>query len=135
MRGPNVPAGKTSRLPGAHIDLGPTFLEIACLDKKQYPVYLDGRSLLNDWHNPTQPSNDSNTRDIINVEFWGGAVIEAPGRNRSDYYKNSYKTLRVVGEKNSWLYSKWCTGDRELYNTQVRYPVSLAETSANQQSS
>lgn len=117
MRGPNIPAAKTSRLPGAHIDLAPTFLEIACLDKKQYPVYLDGRSLLNDWHNPTQPANDSNTRDIINVEFWGKGSIEAPNRQGSD--KNSYKTLRVVGEKNSWLYSKWCTGDRELYNTQV----------------
>ncbi|OAQ59462.2 arylsulfatase [Pochonia chlamydosporia 170] len=125
VRGPNVPAGKSSRLPGTHIDLAPTFLDIACLEKKQYPVYLDGRSLLNNWHYPTQPTDDSNTCDIINIEFWGKGEIEARGKNGSD--KNSYKTLRVVSEKNSWLYSKWCTGDRELYNTQARYQLSLAK--------
>lgn len=79
---------------------------------------MDGRSLLNDWHNPLQATNDSSSRDIINVEFWGKAGIEAPGKKGSP--NNSYKTLRVVSEKNSWLYSKWCTGDSELYNTQVR---------------
>ncbi|KAF1960697.1 alkaline phosphatase-like protein [Byssothecium circinans] len=30
---------------------------------------------------------------------------------------NDYKTMRVVSKKSSWMYSRWCTHDTELYNT------------------
>lgn len=120
MRGPNVPTNKSSSLPGAHIDLASTFLDIACVDQSEWPVYLDGKSLLGDWHNPTAASNDSSPRNILNVEFWGESGVEAPGVHGS--INNSYKTLRVLGESQSWLYSKWCTGDSELYDTKVRTP-------------
>ena len=119
VRGPGVPRGKTSRLPGTHLDLTPTFLDIACVDPANFPEFLDGRSLLSDWLDPERKINgsESASRDIINVEFWGRSDIEVPGLDGS--IENSYKTVRIVGEESSWLYTKWCTGDTELYETNV----------------
>ncbi|KAF7548128.1 hypothetical protein G7Z17_g7271 [Cylindrodendrum hubeiense] len=114
VRGPNVPHGKTSKLPGAHLDLAPTFLDIACVDKSDLPVFLDGRSLLEDWHHPHN-STGLNHTGLINIEFWGQSVVEAPTQKGNP--NNSYKALRAVGEKSSWLFTKWCTGETELYNT------------------
>ncbi|KND91995.1 Arylsulfatase [Tolypocladium ophioglossoides CBS 100239] len=117
VRGPGVPGGEISRLPGAHLDLAPTFLDIACVHPHNVPVYFDGRSLLDNWHKPLRfPSgSESANRDIINGEFWGRSVVEAPGYEGS--INNSYKTIRIVGRETAWLYSKWCTGDTELYES------------------
>lgn len=123
VRGPNVPKGRTSTLPSAHLDFPPTFLEIAGMNRSDFPAMLDGRSLLKNWHSPEDappmcPLGDAH--EIINVEFWGGAGIEAPHNGQVDVNQlnnSSYKTLRIVGEQHSYLYSKWCTGDTELYNT------------------
>lgn len=120
VRGPNVPHGEKSRMPSTHLDLAPTFLDIACADQSDTPVYLDGRSLLDDWHHPKNSSVGLEHRDIINVEFWGPAGHSST--NVKDKKKNSYKTVRLVGEKTAFLYSKWCTGEHELYNTIVRVP-------------
>ncbi|KAI0378398.1 arylsulfatase [Hypomontagnella monticulosa] len=121
VRGPKVPAGVTSNIPSAHLDFAPTFLDIAGVKRDDYPVFLDGRSLLSKWHNPqsklpTCPLDD--THEILNVEFWGGAGIESPLQDKPhDIRNNSYKTLRIVGEETSYLYSKWCTNEVELYDT------------------
>lgn len=123
VRGPNVPAGKTSKLPGAHLDLAPTFLQIAGVANHKLPVFLDGRSLLDQWHEPEQVwdrAGTGNAKEILNVEFWGGCHFEAPPF--TSWPNNSYKTLRIVGEDESWLFSKWCTGDMELYDTSVLDP-------------
>lgn len=130
VRGPGVPEGKSSRLPGTHLDLAPTFLEIACVDLSRFPEYFDGRSLLDNWHDPkrTVNSSESASRDIINVEFWGRSGVEAPGHKGS--IDNSYKTIRIVGVETSWLYTKWCTGDTELYETYVRLPSTASPTIA-----
>ncbi|KAH6989075.1 arylsulfatase [Ilyonectria sp. MPI-CAGE-AT-0026] len=114
VRGPNVPHGETSRLPGTHLDLAPTFLDIACVDQTDLPVFLDGRSLLGDWHSP-QSSTGSGHQDLINIEFWGHSVVELPTQKGS--MNNSYKALRVVGENSAYLFTRWCTGETELYNT------------------
>lgn len=123
VRGPGVPAGVTSKIPGAHLDLAPTFLEIAGLAKDQWPPFLDGQSLLHQWHHPKsstgEGSGGGNAKETLNVEFWGLCIVEAPnGKELGIPFKNnSYKTLRIVGEDESWLYSHWCTGETELYNT------------------
>ncbi|CAG9948644.1 unnamed protein product [Clonostachys rosea f. rosea IK726] len=117
VRGPDVPRGIISTLPSKHLDLAPTFLEIACVDESEYPVFLDGRSVLSNWHNPRNET-DPNHHDIINIEFWGSGESELPGQ--SGNRRNSYKAIRVIGTKSSWLYTKWCTGDTELYDTLVR---------------
>ncbi|KAH8883343.1 arylsulfatase [Thozetella sp. PMI_491] len=121
VRGPGIPANVTSGLPSAHLDLAPTFLEIAGLAKEEWPAFLDGRSLLDQWHNPTKKASKcaGDTKEIINVEYWGGSRQEAPGWTfiEGSRSNNSYKTLRIVTEGASWLYSKWCTNQTELFNT------------------
>ncbi|KAI0869666.1 arylsulfatase [Hypoxylon argillaceum] len=123
VRGPGVPANKTSDLPGAHLDLAPTFLDIAGLtpDNAAYPPFLDGRSLLENWKNPEEaPSQcpvDGGGQEVINVEYWGFGEEETPwGVIR--HPNNSYKTLRIVrADGGTYLYSRWCTGEAELYDT------------------
>ncbi|KAI1330225.1 arylsulfatase [Xylariaceae sp. FL0255] len=126
VRGPGIPANKTSDLPSAHLDLAPTFLEIAGVAQKDWPVFLDGRSLLANWKSPNAapPAQCGATAtddapEIINVEFWGNSGSEAPISDP----RNSYKSLRIVsatgsnGSTVSYLYTRWCTNQTELYDT------------------
>ncbi|KAI1827996.1 arylsulfatase [Xylaria intraflava] len=123
VRGPGIPANKTSNLPGAHLDLAPTFLDIAGLtpDNEAYPPFLDGRSLLDNWKNPeTEPTQcpvNGGGHEVINVEYWGKGEEESPW-GVIKHGNNSYKTLRIVRpDGGTYLYSKWCTGEAELYDT------------------
>ncbi|KAK5625868.1 hypothetical protein RRF57_001584 [Xylaria bambusicola] len=123
VRGPGVPANITSLLPGAHLDLAPTFLDIAGVkpDDPGYPQFLDGRSLLDNWKNPatelTQCPVNGGGHEVINVEYWGIGEEASPWGQIS-HPNNSYKTLRIVHpDGGTYLYSKWCTGDTELYET------------------
>ncbi|KAI0843782.1 hypothetical protein F5Y06DRAFT_291699 [Hypoxylon sp. FL0890] len=94
-----VKAGITSKTPSAHLDFPPTFLDIAGIQKADFPPFQDGRSLLSKWHNPqsklpTCPLDD--TTEVINVEFWGGAGIELPLQDKpGTSSNNSYKTLVI----------------------------------------
>ncbi|KAI8208819.1 Arylsulfatase [Colletotrichum sp. SAR 10_86] len=122
VRGPGVPSGVKSSLPGSHVDLAPTFLEIAGVNPEDFPPFLDGRSLFDQW---LQPDSDYKSqyqgvgRELLNVEFWGSRIIEAPAASEvGTILNNSYKTLRLVGNEFSWLFVKWCTNEMELYNTQ-----------------
>ncbi|KAI1171948.1 arylsulfatase [Nemania sp. FL0916] len=123
VRGPGIPANKTSNLPGAHLDLAPTFLDIAGLtaDNPAFPPFLDGRSLLENWKKPevepTQCPVNGGGQEVINVEYWGIGEEETPwGVNR--HANNSYKTVRLVRpDGGTYLYSRWCTGEAELYET------------------
>ncbi|RSL94366.1 hypothetical protein CDV31_014354 [Fusarium ambrosium] len=123
VRGPGVPAGVTSKIPGAHVDLAPTFLDIAGVPQDKWPEFLDGQSLLHQWQNPKsstgKESSGGNAKEILNVEFWGLCIVEAPNAAELGvpFRNNSYKTLRIVGDDEAWLYSYWCTGETELYNT------------------
>ncbi|KAJ3572537.1 hypothetical protein NPX13_g5020 [Xylaria arbuscula] len=123
VRGPGVPENTTSFLPGAHLDLAPTFLDIAgiTLDDSEYPSFLDGRSLLDNWkdpaNEPTQCPVSGGGHEVINVEYWGRGEEETPW-GVINHPNNSYKTLRIVHpDGGTYLYSKWCTGEAELYDT------------------
>jgi N-acetylglucosamine-6-sulfatase len=124
VRGPGIPAGVKLLAPSSHVDLAATFVDIAGLPKKDVPTFLDGRSLLSEWKSPDRYANDKRSglasgKEIINVEYWGMASIEAPYKFR--YATGStYKTLRIVGKKYSFLYVAWCTNQVELYDTAVR---------------
>ncbi|KAF7538940.1 hypothetical protein G7054_g2510 [Neopestalotiopsis clavispora] len=123
VRGPGIPQGVQSKVPSAHLDLIPTFLELAGVPEDQWPPMLDGRSLVQQWKDPEGSTGSGagggNAKETINIEFWGLCVIEAPNSAElgAPFYNNSYKTLRIVGEDESWLLSVWCTGETELYNT------------------
>ncbi|RYP92649.1 hypothetical protein DL770_001231 [Monosporascus sp. CRB-9-2] len=123
VRGPGVPANVTSTIPGLHLDLAPTFLNIAGVAEEHWPPFFDGRSLLPQWHNPTedhsQGSGQGNSKESINIEYWGRAGIEAPsaGELGSPFLNTTYKTIRTLGRDAGWVYTKWCSGEAELYNT------------------
>ncbi|EJT81451.1 hypothetical protein GGTG_01430 [Gaeumannomyces tritici R3-111a-1] len=120
VRGPGVPAGARSTLVGSHLDLAPTFLDIAGVSPQEMPVFLDGRSLLPQWKDPQMKhpgAGEGGNAEVLNVEYWGTASIGTPnGRFASP--KNTYKTVRIAGDGFGYLYSHWCeTSDVELYNT------------------
>ncbi|KAI0398159.1 arylsulfatase [Xylariaceae sp. FL0594] len=128
VRGPGVPANVKSSIPSLHIDLAPTFLEIAGVPPSSFPVFLDGRSVLSQWHDPLSTNNASisgdaagqgNGKESINIEYWGRAGIEAPsgGKLGSPFDATTYKTIRILGVEQSWAYTVWCSGEKELYNT------------------
>jgi hypothetical protein len=125
VRGPGVPANVTSDIPSLHIDLAPTFLDIAGVAESDLPVFLDGRSVLPQWHDPTSASaagaeaGQGNSKESINIEYWGRAGIEAPsgGQLGSPFDSTTYKTIRLLGAQQSWVYTVWCSGEKELYNT------------------
>lgn len=125
IRGPGLAAGKVVTSPSSHLDLAPTFLEIAGVSDIDYPPFFDGRSLLEEWIDNYQgnrpPVNGPHVaKEVLNVEFWG-SIDNAGSPDFSDRQaNNSYKTLRFIGEQNSWLFSRWCEGnDTELYDTKV----------------
>ncbi|KAL4983178.1 alkaline phosphatase-like protein [Aspergillus falconensis] len=124
VRGPGVPEGVVSHTPSTVTDFAPTFLDIAGVPSKQHPEFLDGTSLLTAWKNPNS-SSLAKKKEAINIEFWGTAYTEISTWADGDYapyfpglyLQNDYKTMRVVSEKGSWMYSRWCNNDTELYNT------------------
>jgi N-acetylglucosamine-6-sulfatase len=59
----------------------------------------------------------SDSREILNVEFWGQAGIEGPHKDVTSNRTNTYKALRIAGKSYAYLYTVWCTGESELYDT------------------
>lgn len=117
MRGPGIPAGATSKIASTHIDFMPTFLDIAGVKKTDLPDLFDGRSLIEEWkHADSEVDRQKVDREIVNVEFWGTLNVEIQPKAHK---QNSYKTMRILSEDSAWLYSRWCTGDTELYDTKV----------------
>ncbi|KAH8701266.1 alkaline-phosphatase-like protein [Phaeosphaeriaceae sp. PMI808] len=104
VRGPGIPKGLKSSLPSTHVDLAPTFLDIAGLARE------NGRE-----------HGKGNARETLNIEFWGLCTIEAPSIKDlgGPFLNNTYKTVRILGDKDSWLFTKWCTGDVEMYHTSM----------------
>lgn len=111
VRGPGVPKNITSTIPGVHVDLAPTFLDIAGLPQADWPPFLDGQSILAQWKNPTGDTGagagDGNSKETLAVEFWGSNTVEAPngGELGAPFTNNTFKTVRILGDRQSWLYS------------------------------
>lgn len=116
VRGPGIPAGAISHIAQSHIDIAPTLLDIAQLPRERWPPFFDGRSLLSEWKTLKAP-NDDISRDVINVEFWGGTTAPASQYTRH-WQRNSYKSLRVASEEQGYLFTRWCFNNAtELYDT------------------
>src|SRR6202012_5627389 len=86
----------------------PTILDIAGLPKDQWPPFFDGRSLLREWQSQSDDdiTDDGISREILNVEFWGSTVAPA-GVWTQHIQDNSYKSLRIVDEEQSFLFNRW----------------------------
>lgn len=118
VRGPGVPAGHIANLVSSHTDLTPTFLKIAGSDRAD----LDGSPIPLSQAGLSSPVSGEH----VNVEFWGRArpegrydhVGHAPsGLGRPSFQNNTYKALRIIGEGYSLLYTVWCTGEKECYDS------------------
>ncbi|KII86595.1 hypothetical protein PLICRDRAFT_142944 [Plicaturopsis crispa FD-325 SS-3] len=93
------------------VDLGTTILELAGAAAD----YLTDGSVMN-FHGPAQPVSSS--RHAL-VEYWVYGVEEgiySAGLREN----NTYRAVRFHNEdetgQSSYLYSVWCTGERELYD-------------------
>lgn len=118
VRGPGIPENAVSNVASAHLDFAPTFLDMMGLPESEWPELLDGRSLLHEWQNEEGHKGEGDAKEILNIEFWGDKIFEAPSEVPFPT-QNSYKTLRIVSEGSSWLFVKWCSNEIELYNTTV----------------
>lgn len=88
IRGPGIPKGLETDLPSNHIDIAPTLLDIAGVDKSEWPTWFDGRSLL-PYFNASTSTTSSTGLDVkyvetVNVEYWGQGIIEATGIGYDD---------------------------------------------------
>ena len=129
VRGPGIPEGHLSSIPSSHVDMAPTILDIAGVPPEKWPPFFDGRSLLPEWKNLAAP-DDGVSREVLNVEYWGTTTVPAEKWTKR-YGDNTYKSLRIVGEKQGWLFNRWCTSNQtELYNT-VEDPYELNNLAIN----
>ncbi|RYP15875.1 hypothetical protein DL767_010269 [Monosporascus sp. MG133] len=64
---------------------------------------------------PLTGQSSGGGKRTLDVEFWGLCIVEAPNVPALGvlFRTNNYKTLRNVGEDESWLYSRWCTGETQ----------------------
>ncbi|EME43950.1 hypothetical protein DOTSEDRAFT_171886 [Dothistroma septosporum NZE10] len=118
VRGPGVPAGHTANVVSSHTDLTPTLLKLAGKDRPD----LDGTPIPLSSENLLKPQSGEH----VNVEFWGRALPEGKyGKIGNETWgnlgaiaarNNTYKALRVVSERYSFLYTVYCTGEREFYD-------------------
>ncbi|KAJ9616916.1 hypothetical protein H2200_000636 [Cladophialophora chaetospira] len=115
VRGPGVPQGFKTPIVTSHVDLAPTFLELAGVSQDEQARYeLDGSAI------PLKSENlisspQSWPQEHVNVEMWG--IIQSEGKYGFVLYPNhTYKALRIVGEGYDLLYTVWCSNEHELYD-------------------
>ena len=121
VTGPGIAQGAQSQLLGSHVDLGPTFLNLAGLD---VAPEMDGRSVLSQLiNNPEDPrlsadvkrraaavSTATNLRPAqsIYVEYHGLGPVGAPNR-LLDSFNNTYRAIRFVNDTTygNVVYAEW----------------------------
>ncbi|CAK1363583.1 unnamed protein product [Cercospora beticola] len=120
VRGPGIPAGKTAGVVSSHTDFTPTIMKLAGVDRPDLdgvPIPLSQGEL-----------SEGSFGEHVNVEYWGKALPEgkygkignepfSPGRPPISARNNTYKALRLISDEYSLLYTVWCTGEKELYDT------------------
>jgi hypothetical protein len=112
VRGPGISAGKEVSFPTSHTDIVPTLFQLAGI-----PLHedFDGVPIAVTSHaRRTQRQKNEH----VNIEYWGSGVIEGDAFNNlgGQWKNNTYKTLRVVGDKYDFMYAVWCTNEHQLYD-------------------
>ncbi|KAB8268617.1 alkaline-phosphatase-like protein [Aspergillus minisclerotigenes] len=106
IRGPGIPKGKTADIVTSHLDIAPTIVEWA---GGQGPGDFDGSVI------PKKgTTNPEESWEHVEVEHWG-AVSDKRDVPLSGKV-NTYKAIRVIGDKYNLFYSVWCEGDHEVYD-------------------
>ncbi|OAP61898.1 hypothetical protein AYL99_04101 [Fonsecaea erecta] len=115
VRGPGVPKGHRTEIVTSHIDLAPTFLNLAGVGGNELAKYeLDGSTI--PLHSLALVHSEQPwPQEHVNVEMWG--IIMSEGRYGYILYPNhTYKALRVIGDGYDLLYTIWCSNEHELYD-------------------
>ncbi|BCS25319.1 sulfatase family protein [Aspergillus puulaauensis] len=112
IRGPGIPEGKSVNSTTTHIDLVPTFFELAGIPLRED---FDGAPV------PITQGTAGTKHEHVAVEFWGHAGFEGEfsriGPDADTHlYNNSYKSARILSEEYNLYYAVWCTNEHELYD-------------------
>jgi arylsulfatase A-like enzyme len=67
IRGPGVPQGHVQDAVTTHVDLAPTFFQLAGIPARED---FDGTAI------PITPNFDAERHEHVTVEYWGNAVVE-----------------------------------------------------------
>lgn len=102
VRGPGVPENKTFRHLLGHIDLAPTFLELA---GAKVPHFVDGKSFVALLHNASD-YDEPDWREALLIENVEGK------KYRKFMMDLEYTALRRFSD----IYVEWANGDREYYD-------------------
>lgn len=117
LRGPGIPENHIESAVTTHIDLAPTFFEIAGLELRKdfdgtpIPLYRNGHA-----HGIQYPKI---RHEHVAVEYWGRALSEGTyGFDQKTFQvvNNTYKAVRIVGRGYNLLYAVWCSNEHELYD-------------------
>ncbi|TWU74251.1 hypothetical protein ED733_004433 [Metarhizium rileyi] len=112
VRGPGVEAGKEVSFPTSHTDIVPTLFQLAGIplneDFDGVPIAVRAQ----------EQSNEARKNEHVNIEYWGPGYVEGDAFQdmRKALKTNTYKTLRLVGEKYDFMYAVWCTNEHQLYD-------------------
>ncbi|KAJ3289565.1 hypothetical protein HDU79_003919 [Rhizoclosmatium sp. JEL0117] len=107
VRGPGVAKGAVRKESTTHTDIAPTFLKLAGAQNKAYA--FDGTPIPIFTQDSPQPNRES-----FAVEFWRPYVSEL--FDIENINENVYRSVRIVSEEYSYLYTVWCTDHYELYD-------------------
>ncbi|CAN8104300.1 unnamed protein product [Discula destructiva] len=124
VRGPGVPKGKVEDAVTTHIDLAPTILRMVGADVRPdfdgvpIPIGVDSDSP------PADSAPETKRHEHVAVEYWGMALAEGEGggfdgHGHNIVVNNTYKAVRIIGEKYNLYYSVWCNNEHELYDIET----------------
>ncbi|GAB7359180.1 hypothetical protein MBLNU230_g5247t1 [Neophaeotheca triangularis] len=115
VRGPGISHDQLDSAVTSHIDLAPTFFEIAGIDLREdfdgAPIALAGGS----------SGQTRRNHEHVGVEYWGNALAEGEiggfdGMGTLTVPNNTYKAIRVVSDSYNLYYAVWCNNEHELYD-------------------
>jgi N-acetylglucosamine-6-sulfatase len=114
IRGPGIPKNTTQNVPSSHTDIVPTLFHLAGIPLREN---FDGEPIP-----VTKEMLAHNTKsEHVNIEYWGAYPFEGNTfYGQSVLPDNTYKTVRVIGDKYNLAYTVWCTNEHELYDMTVR---------------
>lgn len=132
IRGPGLSEGEVDNSVTTHIDLAPTFFELAGIPLRGD---FDGTPM------PVAKKSSGIVHEHVAVEYWGSAPVEGKYASLGEYIsiqvsqietvlmslpaqppetkRNTYKSVRILGDGYNLYYSVWCNNEHELYNLEV----------------
>jgi arylsulfatase A-like enzyme len=129
VRGPGIKGGVNATEVVQSVDLLPTWLDLAKGNISD-PSQLDGKSIVPLLKGDLPASPAVNTfRSVAVAEMYGGSSTMAakvykglPSFEKSRFWNNTYQAVRVINGSDwaagvNWMYAEWCTGERELYDS------------------